>query len=125
MIFSPTKPTNARIYNNVENQCLDYVRGFGTITVTNIIKVRAVYKKRTFDDTKIQEFEVFLKREERSDATIEKYLRDIRYFAAFVGERDMDKQLILDYKSMLGTPYAVASANSMLAALNCFLRFCG
>ena len=31
----------------------------------------------------------------------------------------------MDYKQMLGNTYAVASANSMIAALNCFLRFCG
>ncbi len=74
---------------------------------------------------KMQEFEFYLKHEERSFATIEKYMRDIRFFIAFVGEGEISKQVVLDYKSKLGDNYAVTSANSMIAALNCFLRFCG
>ena len=81
--------------------------------------------KRTLTTKKIQEFEIFLKNEERSAATIEKYMRDVRCFAQFVGEGEICKQTVMEYKSKLGETYAVASANSMLAALNCFLRFCG
>ena len=52
-------------------------------------------------------------------------MRDVRSFAAFIGEMEIDKQKVLDYKERLGESYAVASANSMIAATNCFLRFCG
>ncbi len=81
--------------------------------------------KRIFQHKKMQEFECYLRDEEKSAATIEKYMRDVRFFAAFVREAEISKQTVLDYKSMLGERYAVASANSMIAALNCFLRFCG
>ena len=81
--------------------------------------------KRILDPKKMQEFEFHLRNEERSAATIEKYMRDVRFFAAFVGDAEIDKQKVLDYKSKLGVEYAVASANSMIAAMNCFLRFCG
>ena len=81
--------------------------------------------KRILDPKKIQEFEFYLKDEERSAATIEKYMRDVRAFASYIGETKIEKQAILDYKSKLGEAYAVASANSMIAAMNCFLRFCG
>lgn len=81
--------------------------------------------KRILEPKKMQEFEFHLRNEERSAATIEKYMRDVRFFAAFVGETEICKQTILDYKSKLGETYAVASANSMIAAMNCFLRFCG
>ncbi|MBR6781785.1 MAG: tyrosine-type recombinase/integrase [Clostridia bacterium] len=81
--------------------------------------------KRILEPKKMQEFEFHLRNEERSAATIEKYMRDVRGFAAFVGDAEIDKQKVLDYKSKLGETYAVASANSMLAAMNCFLRFCG
>lgn len=80
---------------------------------------------RILEIKKMQEFEFYLKHEERSLATIEKYMRDIRFFTAFVGEGEISKQRVLDYKSKLGHDYAVTSANSMIAALNCFLRFCG
>ena len=81
--------------------------------------------KRFLDQKKMQKFEVYLRNEERSAATIEKYMRDVRFFAAFVDEAEIEKQTVLDYKSKLGEKYAVASANSMIAAMNCFLRFCG
>ena len=81
--------------------------------------------KRVLEHMKIREFEFYLKNEERCAATIEKYMRDVRSFAYFVGDTEIDKQKVLDYKSKLGEEYAVASANSMIAAMNCFLRFCG
>lgn len=82
-------------------------------------------KKRIMEIKKIQAFELYLRSEERSAATIEKYMRDVRYFAAFAGAAEITKQTVLEYKRKLGTAYAVSSANSMIAALNSFLRFCG
>lgn len=81
--------------------------------------------KRILEPKRMQEFELYLRNEERSAATIEKYMRDVRCFASFVCDAEIVKQTILDYKSRLGETYAVASANSMIAAMNCFLRFCG
>lgn len=73
----------------------------------------------------LQEFELYLRNEERSKATIEKYMRDVRCFVGFIGSTEVSKQSVVDYKNKLGNSYAVASANSMIAALNSFLRFCG
>ena len=70
-------------------------------------------------------FERFLIEEERSEATLEKYLRDVRAFCAFLGKWEWDKSRVVEYKRMLGDRYAVTSANSMLAAVNAFLRFLG
>jgi len=81
--------------------------------------------KRVINPAKIQKFETYLRDEERSEATISKYLHDVRSFLDFVRGGDMCKKTVLEYKASLGTAYAVASANSMIAALNCFLRFCG
>jgi len=81
--------------------------------------------KRILEPKKMREFEFHLRNEERSTATIEKYMRDVRFFVSFIREAEIDKQTVLDYKSKLGETYAVASANSMIAAMNCFLRFCG
>ena len=81
--------------------------------------------KRVIEIDEIKRFELHLRNEERSEATIEKYMRDVRLFASFVCDAEIDKQKVLDYKSKLSVEYAVTSANSMIAAMNCFLRFCG
>lgn len=62
---------------------------------------------------------------EKSDATIEKYLRDIRTFNTFIGGSAVNKEAVLAYKSFLEKRYAVTSANSMLASLNSLLRYAG
>lgn len=73
----------------------------------------------------MQAFRQYLCEDEKSRMTIEKYMRDIRTFAKYAGEREICKNTVLAYKEMLGGQYAVASANSMLAALNHYFRFCG
>jgi len=82
-------------------------------------------KKRKIGLLEIKRFEAYLKEEERSAATIEKYIRDVRCFADYIGSADVCKQNVMEYKNKLGTSYAVSSANSMIAAMNAFLRFCG
>ena len=74
---------------------------------------------------KLQEFELYLRDDEKSEATIKKYIHDLKFFASFIGNRKITKQSILEYKAKLEKVYAVTSANSMIAALNCFFRFCG
>lgn len=72
----------------------------------------------------LDEFQDYLYERENAEATIEKYLRDIRTFFRFLGEeRILDKQKILKYKEWLLERYAVNSVNSILAALNQFLEF--
>lgn len=73
----------------------------------------------------IPAFEKHLIAEEKSRATVEKYLRDVRRFIAFAAGRLPDKPLTMAYKEALRGDYAVASANSMLASLNSFLKFVG
>lgn len=70
-------------------------------------------------------FEEYLYNEERSRATIDKYLHDIRTFFEHIGDDELTKTSVLTYKKLLLEKYAVTSANSMLAALNAFFRFLG
>ena len=81
--------------------------------------------QRMMDSQTLQDFEMHLRNEERSAATIEKYMRDVKSFALFAGKNEISKQTVLEYKRRLAGRYAAASANSMIAAVNCFLRFCG
>lgn len=81
--------------------------------------------KRMFSNQKAEKFRQYLCEDEKSTVTVEKYMRDIHTFARYVGDGEITKAAVLSYKGQLGEKYAVASANSMLAALNCFFRFCG
>lgn len=76
-------------------------------------------------DKTIKNFEEYLFEEERSENTIEKYMRDIRFFGAWLGERQLDKSVIVEYKRELCARYAVRSVNSMLSAVNAFFIFMG
>jgi site-specific recombinase XerD len=79
--------------------------------------------KRQLNQEKLRQFEDYLVCEERSNATIEKYLHDMRTFYEFVGNREVVKSIVLDYKNALISSHAVTSANSMLAAINVFFSF--
>ncbi|MBP3428123.1 MAG: tyrosine-type recombinase/integrase [Clostridia bacterium] len=73
----------------------------------------------------LEAFCMYLTESEKSEATIEKYMRDTRRFAAYAGGRTLTRQILLDWKREIGSRYAAASANSMLAAVNALLRFAG
>ena len=59
----------------------------------------------------VSRFEKHLIEEERSAATVEKYLRDIRGFLRFLGGADASKERVLAYKAQLGGTYAVELSN--------------
>lgn len=68
----------------------------------------------------------YLRREERSPGTVEKYLRDLGAFARWLGGRPMGREAAADWKlALLEQRYAPVTINSMLAALNGFFRFLG
>ena len=55
---------------------------------------------------------------------MEKYLRDVRAFAAYAARAPITKELVLAYKAhLLESGYAIRSINSMLASLHSFFRF--
>lgn len=64
-------------------------------------------------------------RDEKSEATVEKYLRDLKSFVRYGGEEPLNKELVVRYKQSLTERYAPASVNSMLAAVNRFLKCLG
>lgn len=82
-------------------------------------------RKRTITNSAIMAFEKHLKDDEKSENTVAKYLHDLYYFLNFTQGKPIDKSMMLDYKALLGEQYAPSSANSMIAAVNAFLRFMG
>lgn len=82
----------------------------------------------------LQEFREHLLRHEKSEATIRKYLHDVQVFLRILqevrGERGESggtptKEEVLTCKQRLVERYAVASVNSMLAAVNQYLKSLG
>ena len=72
----------------------------------------------------IRQFAQWLRQEERSAGTIEKYVRDVSGFAGWLDGRALTKELAADWKATLQNQgYAPVTINSMLAAVNAFLRF--
>ena len=82
-------------------------------------------KNKIIETKMLEVFKVYLRENEKSKATCEKYVRDVNHFAEFVGGKAIDKGVLLDYKAELEKEYAATSANSMIAAVNSFLRYVG
>ena len=79
-------------------------------------------KMITKDD--IQGFSQHLENDEKSQATISKYLRDVMAFSALAGDEPLTKEIVLAYKKhLIEQSYAVSSINSMLASVNAFLEY--
>ena len=74
----------------------------------------------------IAAYALYLRSEEHAPGTIEKYLRDVRSFAAWLEERTVTKDLAAAWKEhLVSTNHAPATVNSMLAAINSLFRFQG
>ena len=69
-------------------------------------------------------FRQHLKQDEREQSTIEKYLRDLRLFAAWLSGRAVTAEIISDWKRYLNTKsYKSETINSKLSSLNKFFKF--
>ena len=80
-------------------------------------------KGRILTETQIAAFAVYLKSEEKSENTIEKYMRDVRAFCAYVGEAEMTKETVIAYKNKLlqKTMLHGALIQCLLLSIVCFL----
>lgn len=83
-------------------------------------------KGRILTSEAIDCFKKYLREEEKSENTIEKYLRDVRAFAAYLSGIEVTKETVIAYKSrLLAENYAVRSINSILASVNSLFAFLG
>ena len=74
----------------------------------------------------LRAFAAHLRAGDRSAGTVEKYLRDVRGFAAWMGDREVTRENALDWRGgLVERGYAPATVNSMLSAVNSFLKFSG
>ena len=80
-------------------------------------------KERIIETKTLYAFRMHLEENERSPATVQKYLRDVGRVRDFAGDLPLDKQLLVKYKEWLQQQYTAGSVNSMIGAINTFLRF--
>lgn len=73
----------------------------------------------------VDKFKLHLYDEERSDNTIDKYLRDVRSFCKWLNDAGVDKSAVVRYKKELCGKYAAKSVNSMISSINSFFAFVG
>lgn len=83
-------------------------------------------KKKILTKEIITDFCRFLRMEEKSKNTIEKYSRDVKTFAEYAENSVITKELVIAYKNkLLSENYSVRSINSMIASINSLFTFTG
>ena len=81
-------------------------------------------KRKFLTAKQIAAFTVYLKTEEKSKSTIEKYIRDVQAFYFYINGEKITKETVIAYKNkLLSDNYAARSVNSMLASLNSLFSF--
>lgn len=73
----------------------------------------------------LEKYENYLYEEEKSPATIQKYMRDLSKLSSFANGREISKQLVIEYKQHLrdAGEYKTSSINSFLVAANRFFEY--
>lgn len=73
----------------------------------------------------IEDYSTFLQENEKRPATVLKYIHDLGMAAAYFDGRELTKSALIAWKDALIEKYATATVNSILAALNGFLKHMG
>lgn len=82
--------------------------------------------ERILTQKDIKKYYTWLKTEEKSRNTIEKYIRDVKAFMNYLAGTAVTKETVIAYKNkLICENYAVRSINSMLASINSLLASLG
>lgn len=78
-------------------------------------------------EAKLEEFELFLKEDEKAEKTIEKYKTNIRAFIEFSKDKELTKRTVIEFKEKLDQvdEYLPNTTNNYLVVINKFLNFIG
>ena len=83
-------------------------------------------KKLQLTEQAFDQFEDYLRHDEREESTIEAYLRSLTRFAEWADGRSVTKELAMEWKTALAeSGYRPISVNAMLAAVNKFFTCMG
>ena len=80
---------------------------------------------RTLTKEIIGKYMIALQEDEKSSATVTKYIHDLNMATEYFAGVELTKSTIIGWKDMLVEKYATATVNSILAALNGFLKHMG
>ena len=86
---------------------------------------KGIFTMKQITKRKVKAFREYLIDEEKSEATVSKYLHDVTVFYDWLNDRALEKNIVVEYKKKICEEYAPASVNAMLSSLNCFFAFCG
>ena len=81
---------------------------------------------RVITKTTIGQFEAYLHKEERSNGTVDNYIRNVRELAAWLAGQAVTKEQLVAWKDALQAKrLQPTTVNAKLAAIGCFLRVMG
>ena len=83
-------------------------------------------ENRYLTTEQLHSFRAYLRDEERSAATVEKYLREVTQFAAWLNNTEVTKSAVAEWKEhLLSEGYEPSTVNGKLTALDRFFDFMG
>ena len=82
-------------------------------------------ERKSISKKALNEYKTFLIREEKSPATVEKYMREVCLLAAFLRGAAISKQKMIEYRAKLMETYQPRTVNTKLSAVNSYLCFLG
>lgn len=71
----------------------------------------------------LDQYKEYLKDQELSSNTINKYLKDIKQFEEFKQDQEYTKDLIIDYKKELAKKYKTSTVNNKIIIINKYLKW--
>lgn len=80
---------------------------------------------RNITESEIQAFENNLYLNEKSKATVKKYVKAVEKLAEYLEDGEFTRHRLLEYREYLQTKNKVQTVNGALSAINAFLDFCG
>ena len=78
---------------------------------------------KTITQNNIDKFTAYLVKEEKSNATVSKYIHDVTAFYIWIGENEITKEKMTEYKKHLTEQMMPRSVNSVISSLNSFMDF--
>ena len=82
-------------------------------------------KKPVINKERIEQYLIYQREQERSKATLQKYQHDLNAFMEFLNGKELTKTELINWKEHLISRYAPASVNTMLAAVNSYVKYMG
>lgn len=82
-------------------------------------------KKPVINEKYVMDYLNYLREQERSKATLQKYQHDLTALIIFLNGNELTKTELINWKESLINRYAPASVNAMLAAVNGYVKYMG